>query len=428
MTETPQRFLHRTEEAEAVQWTGTNADRLRAFCGPDFDTIDPEDRTEDPDETAAVRTHPHGGWLGLTPGDWVLKVGEGRFTALRDAEFRAAWEPAAVPSPDQTALRERIAEALWAANGPSAAEEANVDAVLAVLPPPADRAAVLHEAAEALWNHPRASAIDSDFRSASDVLRRLAAEAQQPDTETPGLHAQYLEAARGALQRHGQVDGTEAAELIAAAMLDARDRAMEQLCTERDLAVAHDRQPYPTAWSYEQACKALHKHEQRADSAEAAITRVREWLAGLDVVAAELAGEGARHPVAEHVRQLLDQQPKPERTLCSDPPCNEGGTGEPCDAHETEQAHADGEHAFCGPTCEVEFPSEMLRNTILCRAYPGSSQMLDELLRRAAAGKVPGLSEPGAEVKAEHHVVDGATYLCHSGDHYCPGAQSGAQL
>ena len=34
---------------------------------------------------------------------------------------------------------------------------------------------------------------------------------------------------------------------------------------ERDLAVAHDRQPYPTADAYDRACAAHHKHRQRAD-------------------------------------------------------------------------------------------------------------------------------------------------------------------
>lgn len=34
---------------------------------------------------------------------------------------------------------------------------------------------------------------------------------------------------------------------------------------ERDLAIAHDRQPYPTQWAYDQACKALRKHRMRAD-------------------------------------------------------------------------------------------------------------------------------------------------------------------
>jgi len=38
---------------------------------------------------------------------------------------------------------------------------------------------------------------------------------------------------------------------------------VDRLTDERDLAVAHDRQPYPTAWAYEQACRAL--ADARAD-------------------------------------------------------------------------------------------------------------------------------------------------------------------
>lgn len=47
-----------------------------------------------------------------------------------------------------------------------------------------------------------------------------------------------------------------------------------ELEAERDQAIAHDRQPYPTAWAYEQACAALEKHRKRAEKAEAAIARV----------------------------------------------------------------------------------------------------------------------------------------------------------
>ncbi|WP_297551499.1 hypothetical protein [Amycolatopsis sp.] len=36
---------------------------------------------------------------------------------------------------------------------------------------------------------------------------------------------------------------------------------------ERDLAVAHDRQPYPTAWAYEQACRSLNERDASIDEA-----------------------------------------------------------------------------------------------------------------------------------------------------------------
>ena len=91
-----------------------------------------------------------------------------------------------------------------------------------------------------------------------------------------------------------------------------------------------------------------------------------------------------RWPAAPAV-ETAGPETQAARTPCSDPPCDEG-PGEPCDRHEQEQAHADGLHEDCGVTCEVQFPTEQLRNFILAKGYPGASGMLDELLRRAAVG------------------------------------------
>src|SRR5688572_28460694 len=44
---------------------------------------------------------------------------------------------------------------------------------------------------------------------------------------------------------------------VLAEQLNARLAEVE---AERDAAIAHDRQPYPTADAYEAACHALHKH------------------------------------------------------------------------------------------------------------------------------------------------------------------------
>ena len=128
------------------------------------------------------------------------------------------------PPPDRAELRARIAAAMrphyhcidnadpdadvpcrcgWIDPGPAATRETDWDAhiadvVLAVLPPPADRAAVLREVADAvaadraetlarvMRTVPSDEAWASGNRHAEDLLRRLAAEAQQqPDTETP---------------------------------------------------------------------------------------------------------------------------------------------------------------------------------------------------------------------------------------------------
>ena len=45
---------------------------------------------------------------------------------------------------------------------------------------------------------------------------------------------------------------------------------------ERDLAVLHDRQPYPTAWAYEKACEALEKAKKEI---AAQVEQIGEWKA-----------------------------------------------------------------------------------------------------------------------------------------------------
>ncbi len=49
---------------------------------------------------------------------------------------------------------------------------------------------------------------------------------------------------------------------------------VEKLEAERDLAIAHDRQPYPTAHAYEQVCKALESNKQQL----ATVTAERDAL------------------------------------------------------------------------------------------------------------------------------------------------------
>ncbi|GAA2990363.1 hypothetical protein GCM10017559_07950 [Streptosporangium longisporum] len=53
---------------------------------------------------------------------------------------------------------------------------------------------------------------------------------------------------------------------------------VDRLAEERDQAIAHDRQPYPTQWAYDHACEALEKHRQRADNAEAERDGLRHAL------------------------------------------------------------------------------------------------------------------------------------------------------
>ena len=147
----------------------------------------------------------------LTPG--VHKA----LDALRevwDRELRREQQrnagPAAVPvsaaAPDRAALRERIKLAIHSelteyrlGRGPGMIVQRLTDAALAVLPPPADRAAILREAEGVLraqWKRTADAFTDGDilhedgpasavatWQRAADLLRRLAAETAGPEAQ-----------------------------------------------------------------------------------------------------------------------------------------------------------------------------------------------------------------------------------------------------
>lgn len=194
------RYLLRPFRVDAAQWTDNNAAELAALAGDRFMTIDPQDRSEDPEATAALRESNHDTWDLLTPGDWVIRRPDGRFFRLEDEQFREAYTRDTVPTPDRAALRDRIAEALALRENPPASDGRawfrdeqhresfleDADAVLALLPPPADRAAVYREAADDLataFGDPMAKHIGAISAS---HLRRRAREIEAGQTsETP---------------------------------------------------------------------------------------------------------------------------------------------------------------------------------------------------------------------------------------------------
>lgn len=57
---------------------------------------------------------------------------------------------------------------------------------------------------------------------------------------------------------------------------------IEQLIEERDLAIAHDRQPYPTAQAYEKVCGALRKTKVNIEQLEAENKQLLELSENLD--------------------------------------------------------------------------------------------------------------------------------------------------
>lgn len=229
-------------------------------------------------------------------------------------------EPAAVsppPATDRAALRDRIAEALYAHDHPgwhTPLAESDVEpvyreraaAALGVLPPPADRGAVLREAADRYEEILARANTGQDPRywtAVRDVtlgLRRMADEAQQ--------------------QERTGVDTTE-------------DRCAE---------CGHFRGA----------------HEEGQDPASP----------GRCTVCAEDDAWHNYEPT-EEVRRLADAQQQPDtETRCGPAPDQcDAEAGDPCANHEREQAHAEGEHAFCGPECtEAEpTPEQTVRNHVL---------------------------------------------------------------
>jgi hypothetical protein len=74
---------------------------------------------------------------------------------------------------------------------------------------------------------------------------------------------------------------------------------------ERDLAIAHDTQPYPTAWAYEQACKALEKMRQENEINRQAAENGRRKINELNDRVVEFERIKKEH--LEYVKILKDE-------------------------------------------------------------------------------------------------------------------------
>lgn len=120
------------------------------------------------------------------------------------------------------------------------------------------------------------------------------------------LRAQCEATVRMILAGTGAHTVDEWAEYVTAAILPIFRTRIDELRRERDQAIAHDRQPYPTAWAYEKACEALRKHQARADTAEAAIERTR-------ALASRWAVLRAYGSAATELRAALDEQHTPAK-------------------------------------------------------------------------------------------------------------------
>lgn len=87
------RFRKRPVEVEAIQWTGDNEAELDAFTCGQFQALDPEDRSDDPDMTGSVFDKLHSTWVGVYTGQWVIKGVKGEFYPIAPDVLAETYEP-----------------------------------------------------------------------------------------------------------------------------------------------------------------------------------------------------------------------------------------------------------------------------------------------------------------------------------------------
>jgi hypothetical protein len=197
---TTDRYRHRPVEIEALRWNpGSLVDAARVVGPLLREGVNFRHPSGDGATTTLLIDTPEGEQVAQ-PGDWIVRPAGGDWAVMPAADFAERYELAAAPSApaDRAALRVEIAEALmrWAErnNDPQYAAmrrsetvRANAygraDAVLAVLPEPADRPVILREAAERVTGH-AADHFPDEYDDYADQLaaelRRMAGEAQQP--------------------------------------------------------------------------------------------------------------------------------------------------------------------------------------------------------------------------------------------------------
>jgi hypothetical protein len=345
MTTDPQtdRYRHRTAEVEAVQWTGSNADQLRAFCGRDFDGMDP-----------------------MEPGDWVVKADED-FLVFSPVDFATYYEPA-VPAP-ATSQAEAIASCPGRELDPNPCRcpcygckhhcsAHNPDEVPDSESAPAetalrDRIAALAEDLRYVLDyrgprhaHERPGVWDTSGKPCEHCARLAVVRKNLDayDADPDAVLAALPTADRPAGEAY-RLAVSAALRLGTGATWEAiRDRAEDLTAeveglTETSRRLLEQRQEMAAerfAW------------QERGDQAEAAIGRVRLVLETEAVVgrsAREYRGLITSALMAVEAQQQTETPCGPAPDMC------DAEAGEPCANHEREQAHAEGEHCFCGPEC-----------------------------------------------------------------------------
>lgn len=82
-------------QIQAVQFTGDNEAEVQELTGKEnFYYLEPEDRTDDPDLRGSVFDYLHSTWVGVKPGQWIIKGNKGEFYPCDPEIFEAKYERA----------------------------------------------------------------------------------------------------------------------------------------------------------------------------------------------------------------------------------------------------------------------------------------------------------------------------------------------
>jgi hypothetical protein len=88
----PAQYRKKPIVVEAIQWTGGNVDEIQGW-GAQFFALDLEDRenADDPDSTAELFVVANYVWIGVVPGEWIIKDSKGYYPCKSDV-FEATYE------------------------------------------------------------------------------------------------------------------------------------------------------------------------------------------------------------------------------------------------------------------------------------------------------------------------------------------------
>lgn len=90
------RYKSKPTEIDAVLFTGDNVEELQQFCLVDspsfFQSVDVEDRDDDPEIVAQVWDKLHSTWVGVKAGQYIIKGTKGEFYPCDPEVFNGKYE------------------------------------------------------------------------------------------------------------------------------------------------------------------------------------------------------------------------------------------------------------------------------------------------------------------------------------------------